>query len=153
MVHWKINGIFKADPNKVYDEITSLGEKFTPEQIVEYARENKKSELNKCFEWSDKAAAKKYRIIQAQTIIRNIVVIKDVEEGDPDTGRVVVRAIISTNERTNEYEPIQRTVVNQNSYNRLLAAAMDELQAFKKKYDTLAELSGIIAEIEALIAS
>lgn len=153
MVEWKINGIYKADPNKVYEEITSIGDKFTPEQIVSYAKKNKKSELHKCFEWDDTVAAQKYRISQAQTIIRNIVVVKEVDDEDKNTGRIVVRAIFSTNERTNEYETIQRTVVNQDSYDRLLIAAMNELEAFKRKYKTLTELAGIISEIETLLAS
>lgn len=44
-VKWKINGIFQADPQRVYEEI---GENpITPEELLERARKNKKSELHK----------------------------------------------------------------------------------------------------------
>lgn len=153
MVQWKINGIFKADPNMVYDEITSIGDTFTPEEIVSYAEANPDSQLHKCFEWDDGVAAKRYRINQAQMVIRNIVIVKESDDENEENRQWVVRAITSTNERTNCYEPISRTVVNPDSYGRLLDAAAKELRAFKKKYETLNELSEIFSEIEMFLAS
>ena len=45
-------GVFKADAQKVADEIRSIGEEVSPVQIVAKAR-NKDTELHKCFEWDD----------------------------------------------------------------------------------------------------
>lgn len=64
-IEWKIKGLYKADPVKVYEEINSIGEEYTPADIVELA-EDPGSELHKCFEWDDSIAADKYRLIQAQ---------------------------------------------------------------------------------------
>ena len=67
---WKIKGIFKAEAQKVADEI---GEnKVTPQEVLEKARDEN-SELHKCFEWNDSVAAEKYRLQQARAIIINLV--------------------------------------------------------------------------------
>lgn len=47
---WKIKGIFKADAQKVSEEIAEIGETVEPSEIVEKAR-NESTELHKCFEW------------------------------------------------------------------------------------------------------
>lgn len=65
---WKIKGIYKADAQKVADEI---GEKsITPQEVLEKARDEN-SELHKCFEWDNDIAAEKYRLEQARKIIIN----------------------------------------------------------------------------------
>ena len=56
MVVWKVKGLYKADAEKVYSEITALGDSFSPDQIVEAAKDEK-SELHKCFDWNDTCMA------------------------------------------------------------------------------------------------
>ena len=55
---WKpgFESIYKADANKVYEEIQSLGEKCSKEDIVNKARDEH-TELHQCFEWDDTRAA------------------------------------------------------------------------------------------------
>jgi len=60
---WKIKGIYKADAQKIADEIGD--NKISPQELLEKAR-NEDSELHKCFEWDDSVAAEKYRLIQAR---------------------------------------------------------------------------------------
>ena len=79
-IQWKIDGIFKADAAKVYQEIGS--ENVTPESVLEKAKD-KKSELHKCFDWDDKSAANKYRLQQARQIIQFIVTVPDKKEEPP----------------------------------------------------------------------
>ena len=50
-VKWKVDGIFKADANECYREISSL-EQITPKAILDFARDEN-SELHKCFEWDN----------------------------------------------------------------------------------------------------
>ena len=74
---WKIKGIYKADAQKVADEI---GEgKVTPQEVLEKARD-KNSELHKCFEWDDGIAAEKYRLSQAGGILRTLVIKREETE-------------------------------------------------------------------------
>lgn len=136
MIEWKIKGLYKANAETIYNEIMSIGETVKPSEVVEFARDEN-TELHNLFTWDDSVAAERYREHEAGCILRNIVIVnKDKTEDDKDKV-VVVRAIMSTNERTKEYAAVQRIVTNKDSYTRLLAAALAELTAFKKKYETL----------------
>jgi len=136
MIEWKIKGLYKANAETIYNEIMSIGETIRPSDVVELARDENTA-LHNLFTWDDSVAAERYREHEAGCILRNIVIVnKDKTEDDKDKV-VVVRAIMSTNERTKEYTTVQRIVTNKDSYTRLLAAALAELTAFKKKYETL----------------
>jgi hypothetical protein len=136
MIEWKIKGLYKANAETIYNEIMSIGETVKPSDVVELARDENTA-LHNLFTWDDSVAAERYREHEAGCILRNIVIVnKDKTEDDKDKV-VVVRAIMSTNERTKEYTTVQRIVTNKDSYTRLLAAALAELTAFKKKYETL----------------
>lgn len=136
MIEWKIKGLYKANAETIYNEIMSIGETVKPSEVVEFARDEN-TELHNLFTWDDSVAAERYREHEAGCILRNIVIVnKDKTEDDKDKA-VVVRAIMSTNERTKEYTTVQRIVTNKDYYTRLLAAALAELTAFKKKYETL----------------
>lgn len=136
MIEWKIKGLYKANAETIYNEIMSIGETVRPSDVVELARDENTA-LHNLFTWDDSVAAERYREHEAGCILRNIVIVnKDKTEDDKDKV-IVVRAIMSTNERTKEYTTVQRIVTNKDSYTRLLAAAMAELTAFKKKYETL----------------
>lgn len=143
MIEWKIKGLYKANAETIYNEIMSIGETVRPSDVVELARDENTA-LHNLFTWDDSVAAERYREHEAGCILRNIVIVnKDKTEDDKDKA-VVVRAIMSTNERTKEYTTVQRIVTNKDSYTRLLAAALAELTAFKKKYETL---SGDLEEV------
>ena len=147
-IEWKVKGIYKANAQAVYDEIQQIGDTYTPEQIVEKATDES-TELHKCFEWDDSAAAHKYRLSQAQGIVRCLVLVNEkVEDKEIPT----VRAIVSTNMRENTYEPVTITIRNVDSYERLKAEALRELEAFRKKYAVIEEIGDIIDELEAIIA-
>ena len=147
-IEWKVKGIYKANAQAVYDEIQQIGDTYTPEQIVEKATDES-TELHKCFEWDDSAAAHKYRLSQAQGIVRCLVLVNEKVE---DKELPKVRAIVSTNMRENTYGPAKITVRNVDSYERLKAEALRELEAFRKKYAVIEKIGDIIDELEAVIA-
>ena len=140
-VKWKIDGVFKADAEKVYSEIGDL--KTTPEDVVKKARDPG-SELHKCFDWNDTTAAEKYRLIQARAILRSIVYVEVKKEDAP------VR-VYQITEQKHVYQPTKLFLVNQDEYQALLKRALAELAAFKQKYKTLSELDSIFEEIENLL--
>ncbi|MEE0897847.1 MAG: hypothetical protein U0L88_09515 [Acutalibacteraceae bacterium] len=144
MVEWKVKGLYKADAETVYREITSLGDSFSPADIVEAARDES-SELHKCFEWRDEVAAEKYREHQARMIITQLVVRTETSDNTP----VSVRVISSANE-VNTYVPTKMLIKSDSDYADLLARAKRELQAFQQKYSTLSELQEIFTAIDAL---
>ncbi len=135
---WRINTLFNADAQTVSEEILGIGDNVKPDEIVKYAREHKDSELHKCFTWDDSAAAVKWRIHEARSIIGNLVIVKDQnEESEP----MYIRIFHKTAE-TN-YQPISLYVKDMDKYQMLLDEAMRELRAFKKKYANLSELQEI----------
>lgn len=142
-VTWKVEGLFKGDAQKCYEEISKLSE-VTPRNVLELARDEN-TELHKCFDFNDTTAAEKYRLIQARQIIINFVEIpKDEKKDDPQ-----IRAFQITTTK-NVYEPTRVFIEKPDEYKALLARAKEELQSFKTRYKMLTELEGIFAEIDNL---
>ena len=86
-IEWKPGSRFKANAEKVSQELEMLDEK-TPEKALEKAR-NIKTELHKCVTWDDTTAANLYRREEIGQVIRSIVVIE--KEDEDDNNPVVYR--------------------------------------------------------------
>lgn len=139
-VTWRIQGYYKADAQKVAEEI-GFGE-ITPMEVLEKAKDET-TELHKCFEWNDSIAAEKYRLEQAKNIIRMLVYEKETKE------QAVVRYYAKT-ETKHVYQPTKQFLVQEDEYQGLLRRALAELEAFKNKYHTLAELESIFDAMETI---
>ena len=139
-VTWRIQGYYKADAQKVAEEI-GFG-KFTPMEVLEKAKDET-TELHKCFEWNDSIAAEKYRLEQAKNIIRMLVYEKETKE------QAVVRYYAKT-ETKHVYKPTKQFLVQEDEYQGLLRRALAELESFKNKYHTLTELEGIFEAMETI---
>lgn len=137
---WKVKGLYKADAQKVADEIGSG--QITPQEVLEKARDVN-SELHKCFEWDDSIAAEKYRLQQARSIIINLVYAPKKEEEQ------LVRCFSLTS-KVSTYQPTQQFLVQEDEYQTLLKRALAELEAFKRKYHTLTELESVFEAIETV---
>lgn len=134
-----------ADAQKVADEIISIGESATPEQILEKARDEN-TELHRCFEWRDDVAAEKYRIQQARQIVCHLVIKRTVKENKPPI------RFFAKPSKTSGYEPVKVIVRNEEKYHGLLLEAYKELKAFRNKYRNLKELEQVFESIDELIA-
>ena len=75
---WKEGTRIVGDPQKVGQEIESISVR-TPENIVRKA-EDENTELHKCFTWDDEAAANKWRIQEARTVVNAIVTVEDTDD-------------------------------------------------------------------------
>jgi hypothetical protein len=142
---WKTNLYRNADAQKVADEIISIGDSATPAEILDKAR-GTDTELHKCFEWNDTAAAEKYRLHQARNIVCNLVFVER-EAEQPKEVRVFYK--IEPGHDAG-YQQTVKIVQNQDKYKRLLSVAFGELKAFQRKYQMLGELEPIFCEIEKL---
>lgn len=141
-VEWRVKGIFKADAQKVYEEIGD--NQIVPQEMVDMARDEN-SELHKCFEWNDTVAAEKYRLQQARTILSMLVFRPKTEEERS------VRVFSLTTEKST-YQPTKQFLVQADEYQDLLKRALAELEAFKRKYRTINELEGLFEAIDAIEA-
>lgn len=126
-----------ADAQKVTDEILSIGDSATPQQIVELAKDET-TELHKCFEWDDAVAAYQYRLQQARNITHHLVI----EEDKPEPDKPPLRFFVMP-ENGGGYKPITTVFKREDEYQQLLNKAMAELRAIKQKYSRLTELQEI----------
>ena len=137
---------FKGDAQACYDEVQTLGESYTPHQVLDLAR-NPKTELHKCFDWDDSSAAEKWRVQQARFICKSFtVVIETSEDKEPQRFRV-----IQHDKYERVYRPIVFSVRNDDQYARLLKRAKEELTAFKRRYKSITELDSVIDEIDRVL--
>lgn len=137
---WKVPGIMPVDAQTAGNELQRIYERdgvIEPETVVAESQ-TPSAPLHSCFEWDDEKAAHKYRITQAQTIIRSIVVAEEAKQ--PET-----RAFVSV-ER--EYHPVSIVIRNPEKRDVLLQNALNELRWFERKYNTLQELSNVFAAIK-----
>ena len=137
---WKVPGIMPVDAQTAGNELQRIYERdgvIEPETVVAESQ-TPSAPLHSCFEWDDEKAAHKYRITQAQTIIRSIVVVEEATQ--PET-----RAFVNVQR---EYHPVSVVVRNPEKREILLQNALNELRWFERKYNTLQELSNVFAAIK-----
>ena len=136
-------GFYDADAQKVAEEIMSIGDSATPQQIVDAARDEN-SELHRCFTWDDTEAADKWRLQEARQITYHLVIKDDRPEMED---KPATRFFYKTTE-DDGYKPTSTIFKNMEEHAALLQRAYAELAAFKRKYGHLQELSEILALID-----
>ena len=139
--------LFRADPEKVFNEILAIGEEATPAQIVEAAKDES-SELHKCFTWDDTEAADKWRLFEARQVARLLVTYTEDDEEEKEPIRLLHKP---DRDSDTGYKQTALIVLNADEYKALLRQAKAELDAFRKKYKTIKELDRIFAAIDELL--
>lgn len=142
---WKTKNLFKVKADvagKVFEDLeSSIG--LTAENVVNISRSDD-APLHNEFEWNNDVAAEEWRKEQAANMIRNIAIVcAEVEESG--TAKTV-RAFYAT--ELHHYENIKAIITNEEKKDDLLKRAINELNAFKKKYILLSELSTVFAAID-----
>lgn len=143
---WKTPGIIPVDAQTAGEELDRIYQRdgvVSPEAVVK-DNTDPSAPLHGCFEWDDTKAAHKYRVSQAQHIIRTIVTIPDASpQKEP------VRAFVNV---SSDYHPTRVVMENSDMRNELLASALAELKAFQRKYSALSELSGVFDAINKAVS-
>ena len=146
MFSWKAGfGLFHADAQLVGEEILSIGESATAQQVLEKGRDDS-TELHKCFEWRDDVAAEKYRLDQAKMVLRQLVFTRSEEQMKEKKPEIRVFHVTEQS-KVGEYKPLPMIIKNDDEYQKLLQMAYAELHAFKIKYQHLQELDYILSLI------
>lgn len=119
--------------------------KLTPANLVEVSR-SIDAPLHDEFEWNDTIAGEKYREHQARYLIRVITIEPDKKESEP------IRAFVSIPQQNRErkYINTQYAMSIPKTREVVLADAIRELNAFRRKFNALNELAGVFAEINKL---
>lgn len=121
-----------------------------PSAVVEEARADD-SPLHGSFCWDDTEAAARYRIMQAQELIRTFKV--EIEKGDGEVVEVPVFVGVST-DRTgpsadNPYRLTEAIARKPDLMAVAVSDALGQLEALRVRYSHLAELSDVWAAIDA----
>ena len=141
-IEWKIKGLFKADATKCFEEITSLGDEVSPQEIVEHARD-KDTELHKCFTWDNTAAAEKWRTHEARLVSSQLVIRHETADNE-----IVQIRVLTKTEDNRKYTSTKLMLKKDDGYATMLRQARAELSSFKRKYHTIEELSEIFSLID-----
>lgn len=139
-VDFKIHGIYKADPQKCYEE---LPEVVTPENVLEVAKD-KNTELHKCFTWSDSEAAHKWRLKEARQLIQLFVVKTEKQE-------VYKPRIFQATSERNVYQERTYFIQNKDEYTALVNRAKAELIAMQNRYKEITEMENIFEAINEFV--
>lgn len=143
---WR-TGFYKTDADVAGKEFERIYKKYDglyPEDIVEESRP-KDAVLHNEFEWRDDIAAEKYRKTQAQKMIHCLICVTETEPSSR-----VYYTLTRDVSKKNKYEPITVILESEDKKERLLKMALMELKAFRKKYDMLGELTGLMEVIEQI---
>lgn len=147
---WKVSGLFRADVNEVVSELGGATKSITPDEVLRIAK-SEDSCMHGFFEWDDSIAGYKYRLAQAQTMIRCIVVEK--RDTASNTVSEPVRLYEVDSSRTSTYVPTKLIVKIEDEYQQLLRRAKGELAAFRKRYSNIVELEELFNDIDSLLSA
>jgi hypothetical protein len=138
-----------SSANKIREELEAIAEAnnglLLAEDVVEFAKDPNTA-LHDKFNWDDTSAAIQYRLHQARQIIRvNVTVVDNVEEP--------VKVFFSLNEdRYNRTGGGYRQMIDIMSDDQrraaLLAQALAEAKAWRKRYNALKELSAVFSALD-----
>lgn len=149
MVYEYVSGFTYSVPADVagneLSRIQSAYGEITKEIVLEESR-SKEAPLHPIFEWDDTKAAEKYRLHQAGCIIRAVVV--RTEEEPKKTVRAFVN-IGGNNE--GRFIDVKTALAQDETRDTVLSRAFAELEAFRKKYNNLSELSGVLSAIDEFL--
>lgn len=143
---WK-NFSYKTNANVAGEVCEKLDRTvgLTPENLVEASRPEN-APLHSEFEWDDAIAAEEYRRVQARQMICNLSIVIDEQKSEPIRAFFSLQSGFRKNEAT--YEGTITIMGNEEKRQKLLDNAKKELEAFRKKYELLTELSGVFAAID-----
>jgi hypothetical protein len=151
---WKQNR-FPVEAQKAGEELERIKTQYggiVPRMVVDESRSDD-AILHDCFDWNDETAAEAYREVQAREIVRNIVIVRSTANEEQES--VVVRAFVPVEveeEEHKKYITIDEAMNDERFRQQVLQEALNELNAFKKKYYQLRELSEVIKAIEKITA-
>ena len=131
------------------DEIStfSKGKNISAFDVVESAK-GKDSPLHDYFDWDNDVAGDKWRLEQAQCMIRSIEVKYIGGDGKPEYIRMMYN--LETEENKNMYIPVDEVFSSEIYREQLLERAYSEAISWKERYHHLQEFSKVFESIERL---
>jgi hypothetical protein len=118
------------------------GGDISPHDLVQEARDND-SVLHPFFTWDERKAAHEHRLWQARQLLGSIEVAYRVTDDAPTQA---VRAFVNVNsDEGRSYTSMVEAMSDTQRRAIILTAALDELEAFQRKYQHLQEFASLFA--------
>lgn len=140
---WKQGSRIKADAQQagaLCSRLEAEG-RLTAKALLDESRDED-SPLHGEFEWDNGIAAEKYRENQARHIINCLVTVH--ESAAP------TRSFFNVEYKTAEFRSVTAIMQDADGQDQLLSLALRELDAFKRKFNSLSELAAVFAAIEEI---
>ena len=125
------------------------GQKLQAEKVVE-AAESPMNPLHRVFEWDDSEAARQYRVVQAQHLLRSVQVTITTPEKKEVTMRLTVTRERPAQPGKHFYSTTEYALADPELRAEVLKQALREMSAFRRKYAELAELIPIFTIIDRM---
>lgn len=155
-VRWKARFPHRnADPVKVHQEVEVLRKKnggtVSPGDLVHKAR-SPKSAMHRIFEWDNGAASDQYRLIQARRVLRSMeIVYLDKEVGPTRAWEIIEKKKRGTDNKTQTlYSTLEETMADPGARESLLAEAIGQLMAWRRRFRMLNEFDRVFGAIDLL---
>lgn len=150
MYQWRNGSVHRVDADKAGQELERIRDGYgslLPEIVVDESRPEE-APLHPEFDWDDEHAATKWREHQARLVINGIrVVTATNDDGEAETTRPLYIHVITSQEPEGESQPRYVRVMDALADGRMrtevLTRALNELEAWKRKYAELEELAAI----------
>lgn len=146
---------FKVPAQVVGDTIEELSKHgaVTSQALLEVSRPEDAPTHN-LFEWDDSVAAERYRLQQATVAINSIeITIVDESNGTAVQQAAFVNIVEKRVAKAGAFMPIEVAMSDDLMRDTMLRNAMNELKAFRKKYEQLSELTAIFDQIKKIEAA
>jgi len=150
-VKWAEGFHARVNAREAYEYLEKVrqrnGGDLTAELVVEAARDPKSPIHDQIFDCLDEEAAERYRLWQANSMIRCFRVTYAEAEDTPVRGYVVV----TRDGRRGNYRATNEALRHESYRDNVLQQALAELQSFRRKYADLKELSVVLNAVEEVL--
>lgn len=111
----------------------SLDKELQPQDVVRWAKKNKRSEIHKQMDWNDTSAANKWRMQQARLIICDISII---DSGESESLRAFHSVVVDrgTDQERRRYVPLISVTKSEDEAEQVVATAKREIADWKNRY-------------------
>ncbi len=129
----------KAELQALFDAHGTI----TAAQVLDYAAAPDTA-LHSAFTWDNDEAGSRYRLIEAQRLIRRTFVVMEMP-GSREERRVHMAVSLPEDRGAKGYRLMSEVLDDPAQRDQLVRAAMRELASFRKKYGMLSELAELFA--------
>lgn len=139
----------KIKPDALAKELERVRTKcgLTSRTILDESRPSS-AKLHKEFTWEDEKAAEQWRLKEAGDLLNVLQVVYEHGPVEPQRAIVIQERV----EKENHYAPVHEVLQRQSSRDAHILVLLRDLQAMRRRFALVSELSHVVAVIDTAIA-